>query len=96
MARLRVAGGGDGLQIWREALNVLNKQSRTVDKGWSSSLGLGEVLTNPHRKKVFFFYEMLVTQGLRIGRILWNDVGNRECIWDLEHGMLGVCIGQVQ
>jgi len=29
---------------------MLNLQSRTADKGWSSSLVLGEVLTTPHRK----------------------------------------------
>ena len=28
--------------------NILKKQWRTADKGWSSSLGLGEVLTTPH------------------------------------------------
>jgi len=34
--------GGAGLQIWRVAANVLNRQSRTADKGWSSRLwGLG-------------------------------------------------------
>jgi hypothetical protein len=33
MARPQVADGGDGLQIWRVAANILNKQSRTVDKG---------------------------------------------------------------
>jgi hypothetical protein len=38
--------------VWRVAVNILNKQWRTVDKGWSSSLGLGEVLTTPHRKNV--------------------------------------------
>ena len=27
--------------IWRVAANILNKQSRTADKGWSSSLGVG-------------------------------------------------------
>ena len=26
---------------WRVAANKLNKQSRTADKGWSSSLGVG-------------------------------------------------------
>ena len=26
--------------IWRVAANILNKQSRTADKGWSSSLGV--------------------------------------------------------
>jgi hypothetical protein len=37
MARSQVADGGDALQIWRVAANILNKQSRTADKGWSSS-----------------------------------------------------------
>jgi hypothetical protein len=35
------ADRGDGLQIWRVAANMLNKQSRTADSGWSSSLGVG-------------------------------------------------------
>jgi hypothetical protein len=35
----------------REAVNILNKQSRTADKGWSSSLRLIVELTTPHRKK---------------------------------------------
>jgi hypothetical protein len=39
MARPQVADGGNGLQIWRVAANILNKQSRTADKEWSSSLG---------------------------------------------------------
>jgi hypothetical protein len=41
MSRPRVADGGDGLQIWRVAVNISNKQSRTANKGWSSSLGVG-------------------------------------------------------
>jgi len=32
------ADGGDGLQIRMIAVNVLNKQSRIDDKGWSSNL----------------------------------------------------------
>jgi hypothetical protein len=28
----------DGLHIWRVAKNILNKQSRTADKGWYSNL----------------------------------------------------------
>jgi hypothetical protein len=51
VARPQVADGGNGLQIWRVAANILNKQSRTVDKGLSSSLGLGVGLRTPHRKK---------------------------------------------
>ena len=35
---------------WTAAANIMNKQVRTADNGWSSSLELGEVLTNPHRK----------------------------------------------
>jgi len=32
--------------IWRAAENILNKQSRTADKGWSSSLGDGRSANN--------------------------------------------------
>ena len=32
--------------IWRLAANILNKQSRTADKGWSSSLEIGRGTTN--------------------------------------------------
>jgi hypothetical protein len=45
-----VAGGGDGLQIWRITANILNKHSRKADKMRSSGLGLGEGLTSPHLK----------------------------------------------
>jgi hypothetical protein len=41
MACSQVADGGDSLQVWRVAANVLNEQSRTSDKGWSCSLGFG-------------------------------------------------------
>ena len=33
--------------IWRATANELNKPSRTADEVWSSSLGVGEVLTTP-------------------------------------------------
>jgi hypothetical protein len=58
MARPQVADGGDGLQIWRVAANILNKQSRTADSRWSSSLEMGVVLTTSHCKKKIC-YEML-------------------------------------
>jgi hypothetical protein len=45
MACRHVAAGGDGLQVWKVAANILNKQSQTADKGWSSSL-----LTKIHEK----------------------------------------------
>jgi hypothetical protein len=40
MERPQLADGGDGLQIWWIAANILDKQSRTADKGCSSSLGV--------------------------------------------------------
>jgi hypothetical protein len=46
MARPQVADGGNGLQLWRVAANILNKQSRTADKGWSSRLGVGRGANN--------------------------------------------------
>jgi hypothetical protein len=46
----QAADGGDGLQIWRVAANILNKQSRTADMGWSSSLQVGQGANNPHHK----------------------------------------------
>jgi hypothetical protein len=45
-ARPQIADGGEGLQIWRVAANMLNKQSRTADKGWHSSLGVGRGANN--------------------------------------------------
>jgi hypothetical protein len=46
MARPQVADGGDGLQVWRVAANILNKQSRTAEKGWSSNWGVGRGANN--------------------------------------------------
>jgi hypothetical protein len=46
MACLQIADGGDTLQFWRVAANILNKQWRTADKGSSSSLGVGRGANN--------------------------------------------------
>ena len=40
------------LPIWEVAVNILNKQSRTADKGGRPVWGLGEVLTTPHHKNI--------------------------------------------
>jgi hypothetical protein len=40
-------GWRNGLQLWRLAVNILNKQSRTDNKGWLSSLGVGRGVNNP-------------------------------------------------
>jgi hypothetical protein len=47
MVRPQVVDRGDGLQIWRVAANILNKQSRTADRRWPSSLGVGRGANNP-------------------------------------------------
>jgi hypothetical protein len=49
--RPHFADGREGLQIRGIAANILNKQSRTAEKGWASSLELGGGLTTPHLKK---------------------------------------------
>jgi hypothetical protein len=69
MACPRVADRGDGLQIWRVAANILNKQSRTADRafqlmGWAGA-------NNPHRKTLYLLRS--VYKGLGNGRILWHD-----------------------
>jgi len=38
--------------IWRIAVNILNKQSQTADRGGPPAWGLGEVVTTPHRENV--------------------------------------------
>jgi hypothetical protein len=58
MARLQVADRAEGLQIWSLPANILNKQSRTVDMGWSSSLCFGQGANNTLRKNPAC-YEML-------------------------------------
>jgi len=39
--------------IWRVAANILNKQSRTADEEWSSSLGVGRGANNASPWKTF-------------------------------------------
>jgi hypothetical protein len=49
MACPQVADGGDSLQIWRVAVNALNKKLRTADKQWFSSLWFGRWLKPAER-----------------------------------------------
>jgi hypothetical protein len=60
MARPRVADGGDGLQLWEVDAKVLNKQSRTAEKGGSlaSWSGRGQQLLT----KEIAYCEMLHRQ----------------------------------
>jgi hypothetical protein len=40
MARPQVKDGGDGLQIWKVAMNISQNQSLTANKGRFFSLGV--------------------------------------------------------
>jgi hypothetical protein len=71
MARPQVVDGGGGLKIWRIAANILNRQSRTDDRGWSSSLGVGREANNPHRKTTNVLRNVL--KRPEPGRILWQN-----------------------
>jgi hypothetical protein len=51
----QVVNGGECLQIWKVSVNILNKQSRTADKGWTSSLSLDMGLTTPHLEKIICY-----------------------------------------
>jgi hypothetical protein len=50
-ARPRVADGWDGLQQWREAGNIMNRQPWKTTMGGPSAWGLGVGLTTLNRKK---------------------------------------------
>jgi len=63
MARSQVADGGRP-SLCRVAANVLNKMPRTSNKRWFSSMGLGEMLTTPHRKTVSCYKQKLVPRNL--------------------------------
>jgi hypothetical protein len=53
MGRSQVAGGEDGLQIWRVIANILKKQSLSAKSGQSSSLGVGHGANNSSYKNKF-------------------------------------------
>jgi len=55
-------------------VNILNKQSRTADKGWSSMLGVGRGAETPHHKN--FLLLQNVSKHLGPGLILWHDLSN--------------------
>jgi hypothetical protein len=50
--------GGEGLQIWGVAANVLNKHLQTADKWWFSAWGLSEGLQLPTIKEERACFEM--------------------------------------
>jgi hypothetical protein len=74
----QVGGGGDGLQIWRVAANILNKQPQIADKGLSPAWGLGVGLTT-HRKKNKFVMKC------QKGPQTWTDsLNKRPKLWKMD------------
>jgi hypothetical protein len=69
MARLRVADREDGLQIWRVAANILNKQSLTV--GGPPAWELGGGLTTLPCKTQYLLRN--TTHSLGPGWIIWHN-----------------------
>jgi hypothetical protein len=80
MARLQIADGGDGLQIWRVAINISNKQSRTADRGWPSILGGGGLLgTRLNTVHLRTFNLLRNAESFGPGRIPWHDISTGKC-----------------
>jgi hypothetical protein len=58
--------------VWSIAANILNKQSRTADKEWSCSLGIGRVANNASPYKLALLWNGYLDFGP--GLILSYDV----------------------
>ena len=56
-------GWRNGLQTWRVAANIFNKQSRSANKGCSSSLGVGWG-AKTHQRKTLSRYETFTVMGI--------------------------------
>jgi hypothetical protein len=78
----QVMDGWDGIQIWRVAVSILNKQSWTDDKGAPPAWRVGEGLTTPHHKNPAC-YEMLqraaeLADSCEYGNELLGSIKGRE------------------
>jgi hypothetical protein len=71
MASPQIVDGGDALQIWRVAANMLNNQSWTADIGWFSSFGVGCWANSSSPQKIVLLRN--ITQNLGLERILWKN-----------------------
>jgi hypothetical protein len=79
MAHPQVPDGEESLHVRTVAVNILNKQSHTADKGWSSSYGVGWGLTTPHHKKICMLHRTSDldrffgrTKAMENGHEIWN------------------------
>ena len=68
--------------MWRVAVNILNKQLRTADKGWFSNLGVGQGASNSSLLKYILLWN-IHRQNIGPGLLLWYDLRNKRGTWDL-------------
>jgi len=66
--------------VWRVGADILNKRSRTTDKVWSSSLGLGNVLTIRHRGNVSC-NEIFTDRASGCGGLDWIELAQDRDRW---------------
>ena len=66
-------GWRNGLQIRRVAANILNKQSKTADKGWSTSFRFGRGVKNYSPLQLKTCYKSY-TETLELDRDRWRAV----------------------
>jgi hypothetical protein len=71
IARSQTAEGVEGLQKRRVAANILNKQSRTADKGWYSSLWVGLGASNFSQQELHMLRN--ISQSLELGMVLRKE-----------------------
>ena len=57
-------------------MNILNKESRTADKGWSSRLEVGRGANNSSPQNIMLRNNQSVNLGPRL--ILWYDLTNKK------------------
>jgi hypothetical protein len=72
MACPQVANGGERLQIWRVAVNILSKQLQTANKEQSSSLRIGHEANNYHHKKSACYKILVKERGRCIPNFGWK------------------------
>ena len=84
MARPQVANGGKA-SMWRVTANILNKESRTADKWWSSRLrfGRGSNSSSPYKLTLL----RKEHNSLRNGLIFWYNLSNGTGMSGLVCGM---------
>jgi hypothetical protein len=87
MVRPQVVDGGDVLQVWKEAANILHRQSQTADQGWSSSLGVGRGAHNSSPLQISLLrkftrsigpWVIIILSGVRL-----SQLGTSATVWPI-------------